>query len=121
MNVENWLYRNLGGEWCGNVCPPGDNENIRWVDNGCERVACILNDGFEIGIGSPSKWFVLIRRENALRLAWFILWTWMIRWEWFGLRRKLWYWLLFRRCNQSNALAAKFREAATPADPPKDR
>jgi hypothetical protein len=108
--IENWLYEKLGGEWCGNVCPPGDMETLRWVEQGKECVASVWNDGFELMVGSPSRWEWSIRREYAPRLAWFILWHWWIRWEWFGLRRFLWYWLLHRKCERSNRLGKMFRE-----------
>lgn len=108
--IENWLYTKLGGEWCGNVCPPADMETIHWTEMGCERVATITNDGFELSIGRPDEWWGSIRREHARRLAWFILWRWWIRGEWFGLRRAIWYWLLHRRCERSNRLGKMFRE-----------
>ena len=109
--IENWFYHALSTEWCGNDCVPCDYKTLRFKDDGCERVASITNDGFEISIGRPDEWWGSIRRKNARRLAWFILWDWWIWGEWFGLRRTIWYWLLHRRCERSNKIAKLLRES----------
>lgn len=63
-----------------------------------------LEDGGEIGIGWPDKWHVILNGGVALRLAWFILWTWWARGTWFGLRRRIWYWGLRRRIDRRSVL-----------------
>ena len=49
------------------------------------------DDGFVLWIGYPHKWHFSVDRSEARRLAWFVLWTWWARGEWFGLRRWAYY------------------------------
>lgn len=72
--------------------------------NGLVYVFTALEDGHEIGIGWPDKWHVILNGGVALRLAWFILWTWWARGTWFGLKRRIWYWGLRRRIDRRGAL-----------------
>lgn len=68
-------------------------------DDGVEKVAHVSNDGFELLIGYPDQWSIGLNRAQARQLAWGVL-----RWnagEWFGLRRRAWYWLLRRRVNRN--------------------
>jgi hypothetical protein len=82
---------------------------MRWTDiMKCEKIAATCNDGFELMLGYPSNWEFSIRREDAMKLAWFII-RWRIA-EWFGLRRAIWYWLLHRRCERSNKMGRMFLE-----------
>lgn len=69
--------------------------------------ASFLNDAFEIWIGETytdgdvesGGWKFSCRTEVFRRLALWYLWRWA--WgEWFGLRRKLFYWDLRRRCRK---------------------
>jgi hypothetical protein len=108
--VEDWFYEKLGYEWCGNVCPPADMLTLRWTEMGKESIAQVGNDGFELMLGTPSRWEWTVRREHAKTLAWFIIWRWWIRGEWMGVRRLLWYWLLRRRCGRSNKIGRMIRE-----------
>ena len=101
------IYTLLGGEWCGNTCVPCDYLKCAWKDNGAERIAVVLNDGFELGMGTPEEWYIMVRRDNAHRLAWFILWHWWIAGEWFGLRRTLWYWALNKRVSRYRRYGVK--------------
>jgi len=60
----------------------GETENL--------YVAEFLNDSYEIGIGFPDKWLVILRREYFHKLILWYIWRWI--WgEWFGLRRWLFY------------------------------
>ncbi len=101
------LYTLLGGEWCGTTCVPAGQITFRWEDMGCKRVASVTNDAFELYIGRPDEWWGSIRREQARRLAWFILWRWWVRGEWFGLRRAIWYWALNKRCARYRQMAKR--------------
>lgn len=65
--------------------------------------AMFLNDAFEIGIAVKWEenghvdegWKIIERTEDFRRIAAWYLWRWA--WgEWFGLRRKLYYWNLHR-------------------------
>lgn len=102
-SFEAWLYDALGDEWCGTTGPPA-NHLVLYVDDQHMRdlkyVFSTVNDGFELGIGYPSQWLCILRKEVCLKLAWFILWRWWIRGTWFGLKPLTWYWLLNRRCAQ---------------------
>jgi hypothetical protein len=109
--IENWLYRALGSEWCGNTIVPCDNLVLRWTEQGTESVAAVSDDAFVLYLGTPSRWEWSIRRQHVLRLAWFII-RWRIFGEWLGVRRAIWYWLLHRRCERSNRLAKLLRERA---------
>jgi hypothetical protein len=48
-------------------------------------------DGHELWLGYPSAWQFHMDMRTALRLAWWILWTWWAKCHWFGLRRWIYY------------------------------
>lgn len=103
---EKWIYNNLGDEWCGNPDPPGSQGGIDYgeVDPATgERMYVFRwhNDGFEAGLGFREEWHTFMRREDARRIAFHVLWS-DVR-LWFGLRRKLWYWSLTRSLDRSMA------------------
>lgn len=85
-----------GPEWCGNDTVPGDHLTLQIPLRGGTshddvQVYATGNDGFDLLIGYPHKWHWSTDRVSARRLAWFILWTWWARGEWFGLRRRIYY------------------------------
>ena len=95
-SLENWLYRLLSSDFCGNDTMPLDRERFRYTDQGCEHVVVFENDAFELGFGYPNKWHMFITRKSFHKIVRWYLWRW--GWgEWFGLRRYLWYKLLHRR------------------------
>ncbi len=99
---ENKLYTILGGWWGGNVQPPGDHLTKRVEeDDGVERVFSYSEDGFELWFGYPDKWKFHMTAASARKLFWLI-----VKYElltWFGLRRKVWYWLLRRKVERTRA------------------
>jgi len=105
-SIEEQLFDALGEEWCGNTTPPGDHLGFRLRDYGVEGgresyyYVGTSNDGFELWLGTNSKWDTFMNAREARRLAWFILWRWWARGTWFGLRRAIWYRLLHRRINR---------------------
>ena len=97
-SLEDRLYILLGDDWCGNSGPPGQNVSIRTKgsEQGVQHVfSWGGNDGFDLGIGYPDQWLVHINRREAAWLWWAI--TLRAFSTWFGLRRWVWYRLLFRR------------------------
>ena len=95
------LMRWFGDEWGGNTCPPGDNLRLEYgpLDEGRPCYVALVNEGAaSLWIGYPDRWLTHMTRSDARKLAWFILWRWWVRSEWFGLRRKVWYWALHRYC-----------------------
>ena len=99
MKFERFIQKHLGTPWCGLSSPPGDHLNKEVMDMGTRKVFYFLNDGMEFWIGYPEKWLTHMRSENALKMAWVILWRYWVCETWFGLRRKIWYWALFRIVN----------------------
>ena len=102
-SLEERLYDVLGQDWCGTIGPPANRLVLYAKDTHFADLTYVfstLNDGFEIGIGYPHEWFCILRKDVALRGAWFIIWTWWIRGTWCGLRTAIWYWLLDRRVNR---------------------
>jgi len=85
----------VGNEWCGNDCPPLDHRSLYVKEDGVTRVFATTNDGFEVGIGYPDHWHVIMRRESARMFAWWVFVTWVR--DWFGLRTKLYYAALHHR------------------------
>lgn len=93
---ERLMALTAGPDWCGNRTVPGENLSLRMPMRGADhpddvKVYCTLNDGFELFMGYPNEWRWHIQRDEAHRLAWFILWTWWAKGEWFGLRRWAYY------------------------------
>jgi hypothetical protein len=101
--LEEIVYSLLSEKWCGNDIAPLDHHTLYVNNNGCEYVFSFLNDSFEVGLGYPSKWHTIIRRECFHKIMFWYLRQWIFS-EWFGLRRKIWYWLLHRRCTKRNNL-----------------
>lgn len=97
--MEKFLYNLLSDKTTGSTSVPLSWSSKKIDDRGCERIISFINDSFDIGIGSPDKWYVIMRREAFHKM---IRW-YLIKWsfgEWFGLRRTIWYWLLKRRCSK---------------------
>ena len=61
------------------------------------------NSGYDIGIGTPNKWHVILHGAVARRLAWFILWNWWAKGTWFGLKR-----FIYHRAN--SAIVRRFKQ-----------
>ncbi len=99
MSVHDWIYKNLGSEACGNTVAPGD-----WMDLQpplqYPPVVHVSEDAWTLWIGTATEWHTHMSRGDAHRLAWFILYRWWIRAEWFGLRRRLWFWALRKRLGE---------------------
>lgn len=105
LSWENRLYHILSTKWCGNEVPPLDHETL-YVDDphGCKYVFSFLNDSFEIGIGYPSQWNTILRRETIHKFIRWYLFKYVFI-EWLGIRRWLWYKLLHRSvCRSKNHL-----------------
>ncbi len=63
--IEDRLYDLLGDEFCGNTTMPLDHRSLKWTsDGGVDRVFVFLNDAFEVGIGYPDEWQVMLRRKE---------------------------------------------------------
>ena len=100
--LEQHIYHWLSDEWCGNDVVPAStlSHEIERFDGDTYKVASILDDGFALYLGYSTEWKFNITRSQARSLAWFIIWDWWVKGEWFGLRRRAWYWLLRRRVNR---------------------
>jgi hypothetical protein len=94
------LFHLLAEKDCGNDGPPLNHRSISVNDGGFERVFCILNDSFEIGIGWPAHWDTTVERKAIHKFIWWYLRLWIFS-DWFGLRRWAWYKLLRRRVEKS--------------------
>jgi hypothetical protein len=90
--LEGWLHSAISTKWRGNNAVPLNHETFKRG----ERVAMFLNDSFDIGVGTSDEWIYIFRRNEFHAMALWYLRCWTLK-EWFGLRRKLWYWLLRRR------------------------
>lgn len=89
-----WLMETTGDDYCGNSVPPGDNLALRiplagGTDPEDYTVYYVNEDASSFWIGYPRKWLWHTGRKEARRMAWFILWDWWAKKEWFGLRRWL--------------------------------
>lgn len=102
--LADWIYEHLGTEWCGKAGPPGDKWRIDFGPDAYPSLAVLNNDGTELWLGMAYEWHTHMSRKQARQLAW-----WLLRCEvalWFGLRRKVWYWALFRRVKRRRGRAA---------------
>lgn len=110
MQINRRLLNLFGMTWCGNegsipeprslyaIQPPGGPARFESGpdakydrDRDLVHVFTTNNDGFELWLGYPDQWLFHCSRRQARRLAWFILWTWMVRTDWFGVRRWAYY------------------------------
>ena len=97
FSIENWLYRRLSDKWCGNDTIPGSTKEMRFTGKSWPDIVNIHNDGSELWIGTLDTWHTHMSRTDARHMAWFILWEWWAKGEWFGIKRAIWYRLLHRR------------------------
>ena len=89
------IMRITGRTYCGNdACVP-EAKTVRYVSSeGCERVIASNNDGYELWLGSPTKWdCYLSQGEVRLLLRWIVI-DWYAKARWFGIRRPIYYWAL---------------------------
>lgn len=103
FSFERWLFSALSDHVTGNDDIPLSWSSKHIHDRGVERVIAFCNDSFEIGIGYPTEWHVIMRREAFHAMMRWYLGQWAR--EWFGLRRWFWYKLLFRRVERSRRLS----------------
>lgn len=87
--LDQWLMDTFGRDWCGSSGPPTDNRKVYIHDGSVTRVFVTTNDGFEVGIGYPDEWHVIMRRKAALHLACFVFKIYLF--DWFGLRSWIYY------------------------------
>ena len=104
-DLDHKIMHWAGDDWCGNDVPPAST--LRWKiyyddtdDSGEYRVYSVDNDGFDLWIGYANEWKWHMSRKEALKLAWFILWTWRGKGEWFGFKRWAYYKALHRSCDK---------------------
>ena len=101
QGLAQWVFQNLSGDRDRYCTPPGAECRLDFGEGGTSDLATTYNnDGFELWLGRPDKWFTFYSARQARRLAWFILWEWWAKSTWFGLKRRLWYWSLSTRCAQ---------------------
>lgn len=102
QKAASWVFRNLSGDRDIYCTPPGAECRLDFGEDGTEDLATTYNnDGFELWLGNPGKWYTHYSAKQARRLAFFILWKWWTRATWFGLKRRLWYWGLGAQHDQS--------------------
>jgi hypothetical protein len=94
------IMKLLGDDEDG-YAPPGTKQRLRFAQRkGFEATYYATtdnNEGHELWLGVDGLgWQAHYRAAAARRLAWFILWDWWIVGTWCGLKRRLWYWALFR-------------------------
>ena len=94
--VERILFHRLGDHTLGGSGVPLERASKSVRSRHCEYVIGFVNDAFEVGLGYPDHWKFLCPRGVFLRFVLWYLWKWAWS-DWFGLRRRLWYWLLSRR------------------------
>jgi hypothetical protein len=101
--IEKKLFSLLSYKYCGNDTMPLENTVLHYEDQSCDRVVMFLNDAFELGFGYPNEWHMIIRRKSFHKIMRWYLWNWVV-FEWFGVRRWLWYKLLHRRVNRDRVM-----------------
>ena len=114
MRLEDRLFSLISSHPGGGDSAPGDwlRHRIRTYEEEDEYItAYITEDGWSFWIGSKHEWWGSLSRFEARSLAWFILWTWWAKAEWFGLRRWLWIKLLHRRVERHKRMMERTRGA----------
>lgn len=113
--LENTLFHLVAYSWLGEDIkdrqdPPLNNDTLKIPfkdssDPDDVTVITLNNDAFEVWFGWPHEWkFHISRKEFHKIIRWYLLrWAWG---EWFGLRRKLFYFLLRRKVQ-------RFKQGAT--------
>jgi len=117
LKLAKRIYKLLGdGDGGGDMyAPPGSDQRLELFYESGESMfiaATYPNDGHEFWMGTRNKWWGFLRRSEALKLAWFIIWNWWIVGTWCGVKRWIWY----------KALSAivKSYKSIGPIEPPTD-
>lgn len=101
----------VGREWGGNYTPPRDHRSIyinQDRDGADTLVVATLNDGWEIGIGSPTHWDTVRIKPEALKyIGWWAFKNWIA--DWFGLRTWIYFSSLYKRGNKLNGRTERYK------------
>lgn len=97
----------------GKTRPPGGTTGIVLVEpNGSTTAVLCGGDAVEVIHGKRELLTFSTTPANALRLAWFLVWTWWVKATWFGLKLRLWSWALAAPLPKSAPIKAPgFRES----------
>ncbi len=99
FSLEKWLYRALSDNTVGCESVPLSWSHKKFPafrKGDCEHIIAFSNDAHEVSLGTPHQYDMQIRREIFHKMIRWYLGQWIFR-EWLGVRRWLWYRLLFRR------------------------
>lgn len=101
--IERFLYRILGQEDYPYVRPPLCGRKFYFTE---DQLIKFNNDGHDVWLGSSDSWdWHCNHREFRRIIAWY-LYQWVII-DWFGLRSKIWFFLLSRKIKRNNAVKDK--------------
>lgn len=92
FRVARWLaVRDVDGQ----IRPPGGTTGIVLAEpNGSTTAVLSKGDAVEIVHGRQELVAFSTTPRNAIRLAWFLVWTWWVKATWCGLKLRLWAWAL---------------------------
>ena len=97
MDFSGKVMHLFGDDHGGNSTPPGSTATVKLHEYPEERdyySAHIIDGG--LWLGTAHKWHTSMSQEDAIKLAWFVLWRWNARGRWFGLKYRIWRWALYR-------------------------
>ena len=79
----------------GRIRPPGGTQGIVLTEpNGATTAVLSRGDAIEIVHGKQELLAFSTTPTNALRLAWFLVWSWWVCATWCGVKLRLWRWAL---------------------------
>lgn len=102
QKIEDGLFSLISNHAVGGYSAPGDwlVHTVGVYPDGGGLFSNTSEDGGTLWIGNSDRQLLALGRTEARSLAWFILWRWWARAEWFGLRRWIWLRLLRRRLDR---------------------
>jgi hypothetical protein len=94
--IELFIYRMIGQYDGYYTHPPMDDR--KYYYNSYDLIK-FNNDGHEVWMGSSDEWHWHAKHSEYRRIVIWYLYQWIII-DWFGLRTKIWFWLLRRKVNR---------------------
>ncbi len=102
--VAEFLLKRLAVTQRSGVYPPGADLCGRWLQpNGHEITVLCNGDDVTLVMGKKDFSLQRVPPEVALRLGWFLVWSWWVRGTWCGAKLALWYWSLEVKLDEASS------------------
>lgn len=97
-SFEEILYNKFGQYDWPYTHPPMDKRKLFFGE--FDNLIKFNNDGHEVWLGNDNEWYCHYKHSEFRKMIYWYLYQYAIV-DWFGLRTKIWFFLLHRRVNKN--------------------